>query len=110
MENHLAVEPPEGEEPKSKAQVVADVRECNSKNNQFLQKVGSRLNDDQGSVDVMLQHNWKRTRWQMLVFDQLSTTNQSSWRNLNRQGQGTEEMNKKYANLEAKLEFLLGTN
>jgi hypothetical protein len=40
MENQLAAEPPEGEEPKSKAEVVADVLERNSKNNQFLQKVG----------------------------------------------------------------------
>ena len=40
MENQLAAEPPEGEELKSKAEVVADVLERNSKNNQFLQKVG----------------------------------------------------------------------
>ncbi|XP_039771805.1 uncharacterized protein LOC120639962 [Panicum virgatum] len=40
MENQLAAEPPEGEEPKSKTEVVADVLERNSKNNQFLHKVG----------------------------------------------------------------------
>ena len=40
MENHLAAEPTEGEETKSRAQVVADVLVENNKNNQFLQNVG----------------------------------------------------------------------
>ena len=40
MENQLVAELVEGEEPKSRAQVVADVLAENSKNNQFLQNVG----------------------------------------------------------------------
>ena len=40
MENQLAAQPVEGEEPESKAQVVADVLEHNTKKNLFLQNVG----------------------------------------------------------------------
>jgi hypothetical protein len=40
MENQLAAQPVEGEETKSRAQVVADVLADNNKNNQFLQNVG----------------------------------------------------------------------
>ena len=40
MENQLTAEPAQGEESKSKAQVVANVLEHNTKNNQFLQNVG----------------------------------------------------------------------
>ena len=39
MENQLAAQPVEGEEPESKAQVVADVLEHNTKKNLFLQNV-----------------------------------------------------------------------
>ena len=36
----MAAQPAEGEEPKSKAQIVADVLEHNTKKNLFLQNVG----------------------------------------------------------------------
>ena len=111
MENQLAVEPPEGEEPKSKAQVVANVLECNSKNNQFLQKVGLQAErrprisgrDAAAQLEAEKMPNASLRSIINNQSKQLEEVEQARIRD-------KEEMNKKYANLEAKLELLLGTN
>ncbi|KAG2634388.1 hypothetical protein PVAP13_2NG169403 [Panicum virgatum] len=111
MEDQLAVEPPEGEEPKSKAQVVADVLECNRKNNQFLQKVGlqaerrPRISGRDATAQLEAEKMANASLRSIInnQSKQLEELEQTRIRD-------KEEMNKKYANLEAKLEFLLGTN
>ena len=105
----MAAQPAEGEEPKSKAQVVADVRECNSKNNQFLQKVGlqaerrPRRRDAAAQLEAEKMANAGLRSIISNQSKQLEEVEQARIRD-------KEEMNKKYANLEAKLELLLGTN
>ena len=111
MENQLAVEPQEGEEPKSKAQVVANELECNSKNNQFLQKVGlqaerrPRISGRDAAAQLEAEKMPNASLRSIINHQskQLEELEQTRIR-------GKEEMNKKYANLEAKLELLLGTN
>ncbi|KAG2562798.1 hypothetical protein PVAP13_8KG266458 [Panicum virgatum] len=111
MENQLAAEPPEGEEPKSKAEVVADVLERNSKNNQFLQKVGLQAEqrpricgrDAAAQLEAEKMANAGLRSIISNQSKQLEEVEQARIRD-------KEEMNKKYANLEAKLELLLGTN
>ena len=111
MENQLAAEPPEGEEPKSKTEVVADVLERNSKNNQFLQKVGLQAEqwprisgrDAAAQLEVEKMANAGLRSIISNQSKQLEELEQTRIRD-------KEEMNKKYANLEAKLELLLGTN
>ena len=111
MENQLVAEPPEGEEPKSKAEVVADVLERNSKNNQFLQNVGLqaewrprvRGHDAAAQMEAEKMANADLRSIISNQSKQLEELQQTRVRD-------KEEMAKKYANLEAKLELLLGTN
>ena len=111
MENQLAAEPPEGEELKSKAEVVADVLERNSKNNQFLQKVGLQAEqrprisgrDAAAQLEAEKMANAGLRSIISNQSKQLEEVEQARIRD-------KEEMNKKYTNLEAKLELLLGTN
>nr|TKV94410.1 hypothetical protein SEVIR_9G293000v2 [Setaria viridis] len=92
MENQLAAQPKEGEEPKSAAQVVAGVLEQNNKKSVFLRNVGMQTKRPSNQHAQMED-----------LSKQLHETEQTRIRD-------KEEMSKKQAELEAKLQPILGQN
>ena len=115
MENQLAASPIEGEEPRSASQVVADVLHEKCKSSTFLQNVGimsarprSSVKDVQARLQVEIRANGDLrsvVSSQHVEIDALSSQLQETEQARLRD---KEEMEKKQAALEAKLERLLG--
>lgn len=115
MENRLAAAPIEGEEPRPATQVVADVLHEKCKNNTFLQNAGivsgkprSSAKSVQARLEVEIRANGdlrsvvSSQRVEIEVLSrQLQEMEQARIRD-------KEDMEKKQAALEAKLERLLG--
>ncbi|CAN6371563.1 unnamed protein product [Urochloa humidicola] len=109
METQLAAQPVEGEQPKSAVQVVAGVLEQNNKKSLFLQNVGMQTKRPRMSAKLQAENAELRLivsnqREQMKDFmKQVQENEQTRMRD-------KEEMSKKQAELEAKLELALGQN
>ncbi|KAK3146772.1 hypothetical protein QOZ80_3BG0271720 [Eleusine coracana subsp. coracana] len=100
IENRLAAQPTEGEEPKSDVQVVSKVLDQNTKKNLFLQNVGIQTAPPPrlSARDVATQLEAEKVE------------NGELWKIISNQSKQMDEMSKKQAELEAKLELLLGRN
>ena len=116
MENQLTAEPAQGEESKSKAQDVANVLEHNSKNNQFLQNVGLQAKrrprvsgrDAATQLEAEKMENAELLSIISNQSKQLEEIEQARVRDKEERVRDKEEMSQKYADLEAKVELLLG--
>ncbi|KAF8711565.1 hypothetical protein HU200_029014 [Digitaria exilis] len=109
MKKWLAEPPSEGEEPKSKTQVVAEVPEQTNKKNTFLQNVGMQIVQPRPNTqDVAAQLE----REKMENAELLSIVNNQR-KQLEKADQARirmEEMSKRCPDLEAKVDLLLGAN
>ncbi|KAF8732122.1 hypothetical protein HU200_016087 [Digitaria exilis] len=109
MEKRLAEPPREGEEPKSKTQIVAEVLEQTNKKNTFLRNVGMQIVQPRPNThDVAAQLE----REKMENAELLSIVN-NQHKQLEEADQARirmEEMSKRCADLEAKVDLLLGAN
>ncbi|PUZ45146.1 hypothetical protein GQ55_8G198900 [Panicum hallii var. hallii] len=99
METQLAAQPTQGEQPKSAVQVVASVLEHNNKKSVFLQNVGMQTKRPRMSAQLEAE---KRENAELRLI-QVQETEQTRIRD-------KEEMSKKQAELEAKLELVLDQN
>lgn len=112
MENQLAAQPKEGEEPKSAAQVVAGVLEQNNKKSVFLRNVGMQIKRPRLSAQLEMKKR-ENAELQSIVSNQHAQMEELS-KQLHETEQtrirDKEEMSKKQAELEAKLQLILGQN
>lgn len=112
MENQLAAQPKEGEEPKSAAQVVAGVLEQNNKKSVFLRNVGMQIKRPRLSAQLEMKKR-ENVELQSIVSNQHAQMEELS-KQLHETEQtrirDKEEMSKKQAELEAKLQLILGQN
>jgi hypothetical protein len=112
METQLAAQPTQGEQPKSAVQVVANVLERNNKKSAFLQNVGMQTKQPRMSAQLEAEKR-ENAELRLIVSNQ-----REQMEGLSKQVQETEltrirdkeEMSKKQAELEAKLELVLGQN
>ncbi|XP_025825209.1 uncharacterized protein LOC112900579 [Panicum hallii] len=110
METQLAAQPTQGEQPKSAVQVVANVLERNNKKSAFLQNVGMQTKRPRMSAQLEAEKR-ENAKFRLIVSNQ-----REQMEGLSKQVQETEltrirdkeEMSKKQAELEAKLELVLG--
>jgi 16S rRNA G527 N7-methylase RsmG len=110
METQLAAQPTQGEQPKSAVQVVANVLERNNKKSAFLQNVGMQTKRPRMSAQLEAEKR-ENAELRLIVSNQ-----REQMEGLSKQVQETEltrirdkeEMSKKQAELEAKLELVLG--
>ena len=112
----MAAQPAEGEEPKSKAQIVADVLEHNTKKNLFLQNVGiqtvrpRRLSARDAAAQLEAE-KMQNAKLQSIISNQskqLDEIEQARVRDKEERIRDKDEMSQKDADLEAKVELLLG--
>ncbi|CAN6272677.1 unnamed protein product [Urochloa humidicola] len=112
METQLAAQPPQSEQPKSVVEVVAHVLEQNNKKSVFLQNVGMQTKRPRLSRQLEVEKR-ESAELRLIVSNQreqmedMSKKMQETEQNRIRD---KEEMSKKHADLEAKLELALGRN
>lgn len=109
MAKRLAVPPREGEEPKSKTQVVAEVLDQNNKKNTFLRNVGMQTPQPRPTTqDVAAQlerEKMEKAELLSVVNNQRKQLEEAEHARIR-----MEEMSKTCADLEAKVNLLLGAN
>jgi uncharacterized coiled-coil protein SlyX len=106
MENQLAA-PTEGEQTKSATQVVAEVLHKNTKKSQFLHNVGIQIVLPRSSVQNA-QAELEAEKRANAELQSIVNSQRAEMDDLSKKVQETEQaMNKKQADMEAKLERLL---
>ena len=112
MESQMAAQPQEGEQPKSRAQVVADVLQRNNKKSMFLQNVGMQTKRPRLTAQLETEKR-DNVELRLIVSNQRAQVEDLSKQLLENEQiriRDREEMSKKQAGLEAKFELFLGQN
>ncbi|XP_066374521.1 uncharacterized protein [Miscanthus floridulus] len=112
MESQMAAQPQEGEQPKSRAQVVADVLQRNNKKSMFLQNVGMQTKRPRLTAQLETEKR-DNVELRLIVSNQRAQVEDLSKQLLENEQiriRDREEMSKKQAELEAKFELFLGQN
>uniref|UniRef100_A0A0E0BAU9 Uncharacterized protein n=1 Tax=Oryza glumipatula TaxID=40148 RepID=A0A0E0BAU9_9ORYZ len=108
MEQQLAAPPEEGEEPKSATEVVADVLDDSTKKNMFLQNVGIQTARPRSSVQNVQAQLEVEKMANVELRAKVDDLERKAYETEQARLRDMEEMQKKQADLEAKLELMLG--